>query len=303
MTWENVSEWSPEGMTGRMWDAIIPNMGLMALVRNLSNFDKAGISKQSVRLVQNKISDAVEVAKSRMLPFRFYQAFRSVESTKWIDPLEDALDFSLANVPKFDGETLVLVDRSGSMFGSHVSGKSVITYSDVASLFGAALKVRNPGHVSLYQYGSEFYHVSQGYQDHKGRMFNQYGPDERWDGVTKEIYANPGASILHVMSKFQDMGGTKTHQAVDETMNIHEGGFHRVILITDEQGWAAPNYDELPIPPNTNLYVWNLGGYEAGVSKSGKYHRHTFGGLNDSAFGIIPILEAGKRSGWPWENK
>ncbi|MGW1494954.1 hypothetical protein [Streptomyces sp. NPDC002402] len=30
-------------------------------------------------------------------------------------------------------------------------------------------------------------------------------------------------------------------------------------------------------------------------------HRHTFGGLSDAAFRLIPLLESGQDSNWPWE--
>jgi hypothetical protein len=55
------------------------------------------------------------------------------------------------------------------------------------------------------------------------------------------------------------------------------------------------------IAPGVNVYIWNFAGYQAGVTKSGRYNRHTFGGLTDTAFKMIPILESGQSVGWPWE--
>jgi hypothetical protein len=54
------------------------------------------------------------------------------------------------------------------------------------------------------------------------------------------------------------------------------------------------------IPKSVPVYVWNIGGYKHGHVPSGQPARHTFGGLTDSAFRLIPLLEAGRDSDWPW---
>ncbi|GAA2115033.1 hypothetical protein GCM10009759_59790 [Kitasatospora saccharophila] len=45
----------------------------------------------------------------------------------------------------------------------------------------------------------------------------------------------------------------------------------------------------------------NLAGYRTGPAPSGTGNRHTFGGLTDAAFRLVPLLEAGQDAGWPWE--
>jgi len=39
-----------------------------------------------------------------------------------------------------------------------------------------------------------------------------------------------------------------------------------------------------------------------GHGKSGSKNRHTFGGLSDASFRLVPMLERGRDSGWPWES-
>lgn len=300
-TWENLSEWLPGGMDAEAWEAIIPNMGIMALIRNLRNFDEAGISKEMQRYVRTRIMDPVVVRESKQLPYRWYNAYRNTDSLTYAAALDEALDYSLGNVPKLKGRTLVLVDMSGSMFQGKVSDRSSVTYANVASLFGAVLKIRNPHGVDLYQFGSDYRELSGGYSTMSNRrLFSEYKPEERWTGVTKEIELRTGGSILRGMEKFQDMGGTETVQAVVETVKDHHD---RVIIVTDEQGYRAPNYSTLPVPAGKSVYIWNLAGYKAGLIESGKYKLHTFAGLTDSAFQMIPILEAGTSVGWPWEVK
>jgi hypothetical protein len=295
MTWENVSEWYPGGMNADAWNAIIPNMGVMALIRNLRNFDQVGISQESVAFVEKTIRDPEVVRRSRQLPFRWYNAYRAVESVRWATALDEALTYSLVNIPKLDGKTLVLVDMSGSMFHSRVSPKSDVLYADAAALFGTALKLANPHGVDLYQFGSDYDELRGRYINRFGRRFGDDG--NTWSGVTREIALRIGGSVLRGMEKFHDMGGTEIHKAIAETVRSEH---NRIILLTDEQGWST-NYDDLPIPANRSLYVWNFGGYESGITRSGRYHRHTMGGLTDASFQLIPILEAGRNARWPWE--
>ena len=46
--------------------------------------------------------------------------------------------------------------------------------------------------------------------------------------------------------------------------------------------------------------TWILGGYRYGHTP-GTATRHTFGGLSDAAFRIIPLIEAGRAGAWPWQ--
>ena len=71
----------------------------------------------------------------------------------------------------------------------------------------------------------------------------------------------------------------------------------RVVIVTDEQA-----HDGNPggvIPTTVPLYTWNLAGYRHGYGP-GEPNRHTFGGLTDAAFRLIPLMEAGKNQSWPF---
>ncbi|WP_194962705.1 hypothetical protein [Streptomyces sp. NRRL B-1677] len=38
-----------------------------------------------------------------------------------------------------------------------------------------------------------------------------------------------------------------------------------------------------------------------GTGTTGAVRRHTFGGLTDAAFSVVPLLERGRDARWPWE--
>ena len=88
-----------------------------------------------------KLADPEQVRRFRVMPMRFYAAYKAVSNVRWHAPLEAALQHSLSNVPALGGNTLILVDRSGSMFG-RVSDRSELTWADSAALFGSALALR-----------------------------------------------------------------------------------------------------------------------------------------------------------------
>ncbi|MEP6563223.1 MAG: hypothetical protein ABJD68_19355, partial [Nakamurella sp.] len=76
----------------------------------------------------------------------------------------------------------------------------------------------------------------------------------------------------------------------------------RGIRWCDEQAWFGPAGAEPTrlVPANVPVYTWNLAGYRFGHGPAGVGLRHTFGGLTDAGFAMIPLLEAGRSGSWPF---
>jgi hypothetical protein len=263
-------------MDAAAWSAMIPSMGLMALARNLRNFDQAGVSDEVAATVAARFTDPEQVARSRMFPFRWLAAYRNAPSLRWGHALDQALTASLSNVPALPGRTLILVDMSGSMWDPASGRLSDMKRCDVAAVFGAALAMRAET-ATLVSFGTA----------------SQVVPVPR------------GGSLLKLVeSATSQMGGTDTIGAVRR----HYANHDRVVIVTDEQAmsWGGARVDQAQVstsvPPNVPLYTWNLAGYQRGQGPSGTGNRHTFGGLSDAAFRLIPLLEGRSRgAGWPWE--
>lgn len=271
MTWEDaLSLWGNRPDKGKLWDALIPTMGYFAILRNLRNFTEHGISPASITRVVSILTDAQKIAKSQLFPFRFLSAYRSTQHTlQWGPALEQALNMSLGNVPVLPGRTLVLVDRSGSMFDK-LSAKSDLTRADAAAIFGVALTLRNLGNVDLVQFGNQSF----------------------------QVQLQRGESLLHaVNTKFSNLGGTATAAAIRN----HFRGHDRIIIITDEQANYHGGSDVygVTVPYSTWCYTWNLAGYvNAHANTMGR--KFAFGGLSDSSFKLISLLEAGESQTWPF---
>lgn len=272
MTWEDVlSLAGSQANKGILWEAMIPNMGYMALLRNLRNFDEAGIGPIAAQVVQRRLSDPDEVARSRQLPMRFLSAFRAVNNVRWHQPLETALNLSLRNIPEFKGRTLILIDTSGSM-ADRMSDRSELQRWDAAAIFGLALSQRcEKADVISFSNSSKVFPLQR------------------------------GASLLVMLEAFrrgyfQGMG-TATEAAVRSNFRAHD----RVIILTDEQA----NYHQYrdvapPVPANIPVITFNLAGYKAGHMESGSATRITIGGLSDQAFKLLPVLESRAHGGWPF---
>ncbi|WP_432083072.1 TROVE domain-containing protein [Streptomyces sp. WAC 04229] len=269
ITWESLAGWLQGPMDQAAWEAVIPSMGAMALVRNLRNFDQAGVSDEVAARVAARISDPDEVARSRQFPFRYLAAYRHAPSLRWSYPLERALGHSLANVPALPGRTLVLVDRSGSMFYSRMSDRSELTRADAAAVFGTALALR-AADADLVEFGTS----------------------------SDRVRFREGESVLKILERFGDLGGTDTTDAVRRHYRKHD----RVLIVTDEQYAYSPHGEPTEqVPPHVPVYTWNLAGYRAGHGPSGRGNRHTFGGLSDAAFRMVPLLESARDADWPWD--
>ncbi|MFD6183349.1 TROVE domain-containing protein [Streptomyces goshikiensis] len=267
MTWEALAGWLGGPMDAAAWEAVIPSMGTMALLRNLRNFDKAGVSDAVAAGVAAKISDPEVVARSRQFPFRYLAAHQHAPSLRWAYPLERALGHSLANVPALPGRTLVLVDRSGSMW-SPLSARSELNRADAAAVFGTALALRAE-HADLVQFGT---------------------------GSKAVAYAR-GESVLKVLDRFESLGGTYTAEAIRQHFADHD----RVLIVTDEQATYQHGGDPTALVPDTvPVYTWNLAGYRVGHAPAGSGNRHTFGGLTDAAFRMVSLIEGGRDADWPW---
>ncbi|WP_330332903.1 TROVE domain-containing protein [Streptomyces sp. NBC_00536] len=268
MTWEALAGWLQGPLDAAAWEAVIPSMGSMALLRNLRNFDRAGVSDEVAAAVAERISDPEAVARSRQFPFRYLAAYQHAPSLRWAYPLERALGHSLGAVPALPGRTLILVDRSGSMW-EPLSERSQLNRADAAAVFGSALALRAAG-ADLVEFGT---------------------------GSAVVPYTK-GESVLKLLERFGDLGGTDTTEAVRK----HYAGHDRVLIVTDEQ--AAYHHAGDPteqVPPDVPVYTWNLAGYRVGHGPSGRANRHVFGGLTDAAFRMVSLLEDGRDARWPWE--
>jgi hypothetical protein len=276
MTWEDVL--SLVGSTvdkGRLWSALIPTMGYMALLRNLRNFDEAGVPDAIADKVADRLASPEQVARSRQFPFRFLSAYEAAPSLRWGHALDRALQASLGNLPAMPGRSLILVDTSASMTQSTISARSKVTPAKAAAVFGVALAA-------------------------KGEQVDLCGFA---DGVFRHDVPK-GASVIREVDRFIKRTGEVGHGTqIAASVHATYSGHDRVFIISDMQtmdGGYGHGVSEA-VPSDVPLYGFNLGGYEHTAYAAGAVrNRHEFGGLTDATFRMVPLLEAGRDGTWPW---
>lgn len=136
----------------------IDSSTVMAIVKNLVALQRAGVleDRKVVESICAKLTDREQIRKSRLLPFRFYSAFKEVNklSSNYgvravSNALVVALDLSIDNLPKIEGYNAILIDRSGSM-QYPVSSMSVVTADEIALILGAICFKQGVGEVYLF---------------------------------------------------------------------------------------------------------------------------------------------------------
>lgn len=263
-TWERLSSYRK--LDAETWESIIPTMGYMALLRNLRNFDEAGISQESVEYVKSVLADPGRVAASRQLPFRFLSADKYADTRRWGATLETALNLSVQNVPEFSGRTLVLVDTSGSMTWRGISKNSSVTPMEIGAIFGAAVALKNDADLVT---------------------FADYG---------KEITVPKNGNVLDVARKFRS-GQVGHGTAINNAVRSHYNGHDRIVVFTDMQWFPGGN---AAVNQAKFVHAFNLVGYNSSVDTSTP-GRFQYAGWTDSLMNLMPLLERGQIGDWPWE--
>ncbi len=268
-SWERLSGWLPGGMDAAAWEAVIPSMGAMALVRNLRNFDEAGIGEAAVDAVIAKVTDATEVAQARLFPYQIWAAYKHAPSDNWKRALGRTLDLTVANIPQLDG-TLVVIDTSGSM-QAPVSNRSRLQRVEVAAVMAMATAKRaRDVDIVIYGQGNAPVRVPRGEAVLSGV-----------DRVVRSV-----GSVGHA---------TYGHTAIARWYSPRR--HRRVVVFTDDQQHDAGHVrlDHVPL-----IYTFNLAGYRPSALSAGERGRYTLAGFTDATFTLMDVLERGRDAEWPF---
>lgn len=268
-SWERLSGWLPGGMDAEAWEAVIPSMGVMALVRNLRNFDQAGISETAIDAVLAKVTDAEQAARARLFPYQVWAAYKHAPSDDWKRALGRALDHTVANIPVLDA-TLVVIDTSGSM-QAPVSNRSKLARVEVAAVMAMATAKR-ASDVDVVIYGQT-------------------------NALVKGLR---GASALSGVDKVVRSVGSVGHATFGHTAVARwfdPKRHRRAVIFTDDQQHdsGSVRLDHVPL-----VYTFNLAGYRPSALPAGERGRYSLGGFTDATFTAMKVLEDGRNAAWPF---
>lgn len=198
-------------------------LGYLALLRNLRNMIQSGCDTSLVK-------EAILLGKGgveKVLPFRFVAAAR--HAPQFERELDQMLCKSVSYLPMLRGETIVLVDVSGSM-NTVMSGKSDMTRIDAAC---ALASVVNAESLRVFSFSSNFV----------------------------ECPPRKGMAGVDAIRSSQPHSSTDLGLAIKE---INKLKHDRLIVITDEQSQSRVDR-----PLTSKAYLINVAPYKNGIGYGG----------------------------------
>lgn len=275
-----------EGAKGAAWSQLIESgeIGQTALLRNLRNIlqESPATVKEAVKLLTNES----RVRKSLILPFQYLTAYEQLEgetgSTQLLSGVSKALDVSFANVPKFDGETLVVVDHSGSM------GQGSSSNFGKAAMFGLALA--RSSDADFMHFGDQAEYLSFNTTDSTLTLLRYL------DSLNK----GGGWGITDHTPNAHNVGHGTNFNAIFEEANK---AYDRIVIITDMQAWVGNTNAEAGSPvgkyrsrtgSNPFIYAWDISGY--GSLQFPENHVAVLAGWSDKVFDIMKLVETDKKA-------
>jgi len=219
-------------------------LGALAFLRNLRNMQRCGVQEALIL----EYSQRVDVA--RVLPFRFIAAARVVPQFEQM--LEQMMFRALNTATKLSGHTALVIDVSGSMFGTPVSARSDLDRFDAAAAL-AVLCREVCETVTIYSFSGDAVRVA----------------DAR------------GFALVKALCDSQPHGGTQLGRAM-QTIDS-QTCYDRVIVFTDEQSY------DCPASPRGLGYLVNVASYENGVNH-GAWHE--INGFSEAVIDYIQAFEA-----------
>ena len=237
-------------------------IGYFALLRNLRNIINQ--APQFVGLACDMLVDEKLIKSSRILPFRFSTAYEEISKLgsssdvrMVMTALHQALDISSVNIPKFDGDTLVVLDVSGSMSGRP---------SEIASLFGAMLAKANNCDVMTFATSANY-----------------------------KAY-NPMDSILTIRNGFRFAGGGTNFKDIFLKANKKYDNIIILSDLQGWIGNTTPasefNLYKKKFNCNPHVFSWDLAGY--GSLQLPESQVYCLSGFSEKVFDIIEVLKKDK---------
>ncbi len=248
------------------WSELITGrkIGYFALLKNLRNIITQ--SPGSVKAACELLVDERMIKSSRVLPFRFSTAYEEISKIGSSKEVRDvlmaigqALDISVCNVPKFDGETLVVMDVSGSMSGRP---------SEIASLFGAILAKTNNCDVMTFSNDAKY------------------------------MSYNPMDSVMTIRSSFRFSGGGTNFKAIFDRANKKYDRVIILSDMQGWMGYTSPASEfskyKSKFGANPFVYSWDLAGYS--TLQFPEQNVFALAGFSDKVFDIMKLMETDKKA-------
>lgn len=274
-TWEAMlsAAGKDAGKKEAVWTNLLKEkkLGYLALLRNIRNIIEQ--APAALPLALEALTSEAFIKKSLILPFQYMTAYEemvklgpSISSQARIAmvAISKAIDISLSNVPTFEGETLVVLDVSGSM--TTATGKNKQTPAKIGALFAAVLVKASNADFMTFDYDAKYH------------MMNTLD------------------STVTLASGIQFPGGSTNFPSI--FMRAAKK-YDRIIVLSDMQGWGhGQGIDSFvtayrgKYKANPLIYSFDLNGY--GSLQFHEDRTFLLAGFSDKTMQIMQYLEKDK---------
>ncbi len=134
------------------WTEIAKNASWQTTRMNLQTFARHGVFEDAkmVKLVAERLRNPELIRRARAFPYQLLMAYRATEGSlaaPLVLALQEAMELAISNVPRLDGQVVVLPDVSGSMSspvtGHRAGSTTAVRCIDVAALVAASVLRKN----------------------------------------------------------------------------------------------------------------------------------------------------------------
>ena len=280
-TWEKaISASENKEEKNQEWQRLVEEhkLGYLALIRNLRNIVDTKPSESWVREhLTMQIENSIAIKKSLVMPYQIYCAYKNIgiRNTAIDIALERAFRIACGNMPELPGDSVVVLDVSGSM-DSCWSANSSLTIKEVGAVYGAALLI------------------------HSGADFIKFG------NYAKIKTYNPLENIFNIIEDMQEneVCGYGTNAA--SAYGAMQKRYDRIFLISDMQtmsvsdgryyaGYGVRSYnsycDNFNCSPH--VYSFDLSNYPSQIENPNNPKIHLLTALSDKFFTLIKFIEDG----------
>jgi 60 kDa SS-A/Ro ribonucleoprotein len=144
-----------------IWEALLPEMGLTSLVRNLAAMTRVGLleSKETVAEITRRITDPEQIRRARVHPIAMLSALKTYAQghgergksvwkpvPKVVDALDAGFYAAFGNVKPTDRRWLMALDVSGSMTCGNVAGVPGLTPRVASAAMALVTAAVEPDH-------------------------------------------------------------------------------------------------------------------------------------------------------------
>lgn len=200
-----------------VWEALMPHMGMTALIRNLNRFTKLQIVNNHIDFISGKLSDESALLKGRIHPLFVLNAMMAYKESRTYNPdarivdlLDEAFYLSFGSVHPSGQRISIGLDVSGSMGWGTIAGTALTPR--VASAALCLVTARTESHYKISAFADTYRPMT-------------ISPRQRLDDVIRNTDNMP-------------FGGTDCALPILEASKNKEV-FDAFIVYTDSETWAG----------------------------------------------------------------